>query len=656
MIDEFDGEDLSIDDELEAREKRLVFRVQFHLQTFWRNIYNILTWNVVASRHINDEKIIKFSRKKILLEKTRIDSKGNPIIDEHDIYCFEIFDCFKIIEHENFENNEYLCSIQVNEKSDMLQIKKNKRDLKQFFDESSFVAKSANLTKLFFIIFDEYLNVRRPERVKVSKVLGFTKENGWTLPPKFELEESSEIQTEIIKRIKEALWQPPRDVKKKFQDFYTAIFVEHKDICFAYTFCAPFFYALKDKSNLVPFLIFLSAENDTAKTQMAGILTTFIFNHQPLLTSANCQSLSRFGDYFTATTFPLAIDEVNALKDTHLDILKSISTAEVYNTKKRADQSIKTHKPYQCPAILTCNSLPEIFSDPALLSRTLIVKFDQKPTKLQREDYHNTKKELKPGEIFAFFYHQTRELTYDDMLKMYEETDTLPELELLNDPRSKTIYRLLSIGKILCKRVFDIDLDISKIGSLLDEKRSYSQTEDILQAFNSYITLQYQKHYENQRDFSVKAQFFFRPNKTKSDVVITALNRREMAKLWHLDNISHDMLKSVLKDDYKVHESDVHKFEKKTIRGLRVQVPLSFFNDTLGADAQPETQQPLELEDLTTQLHQFFEANPMGEFPLTELEAKFARYKPTQVRKAVKYLYERRGAIYEPEEKVYKKL
>jgi len=569
---EFDGESLETGDKSNnSMEELKLIRTKHKLIL---TLYNLLLPKITAKREINDDKTLIMNPKGIYIEEDVIKLDAD-MVKKTEIYAYELFDCYRIIEHENFENNEFLCIIRINKKSPLLTVKKNKKDLKRFLDENCFVAKSVNVTKLFYIIFDEYLNIRTPERVKVSKVLGFTKENGWTLPPMFELEESSEIQTQIIKNIKEVIQLPLGDVKEKFKLLHESIFVKYKDVCFAYAFIAPFFHALKSATNLVPFLIFLSAENDTAKTQMAKILTTFIYNHQTLLTSANCQSISRFGDYFTATTFPLAIDEVNMLKDTHIDILKSISTAEVYNTKKRADQSIKTHKPYQCSAILTCNSLPEIFSDPALLSRTLIIKFDEKPTNFQRECYYNTKKLFRPGEIFAFFYKRTRALTYEHLLKIYENTATLSELDQITDPRAKTIYRLLYMGKILCKRVFDIELDISAAINIIEEKQAYSQREDILQAFNSYILLQYQKHFEGKRDFSVKAQFLFRPNRTKADVIITSLNRKEMAKAWQLSNISHDMLKNVLKEHYKIHDSKTHKFEKRTVRGLRVEVPLS---------------------------------------------------------------------------------
>ncbi|MHA1144258.1 MAG: hypothetical protein ACTSRW_05930 [Candidatus Helarchaeota archaeon] len=651
--DLFDGEDISLSkEELEKIEKRRRIKIQVYLGAFFTKLMEILKfrfWEVEFKK--NEQETLIFEPTGFFLER-KIEKNGEILRTKNEIYMFEFFDCYRIIEYDDYENNEFICHIQIDEKRPLLNLRKSKQELRKFLDENCFVGKTYTLARLFPKIFERYLAVRRPESIKISKVIGFTREYGWALPPSFIPEESSEIQSKIYKKMFEIMrMRTTETVKNKFKMLYNAISVEYKDICFAWAFSAPFFYALKPISYIVPYLIFISSEHNTGKTQMANLLTGFIYNGMEMLSSSNMKSDSRFADYFTVGTFPIAIDEIQDFQAEHIDKLKAAATSEIFNTKKRVDQKIRTDKPYQCASIFTCNSLPQSFSDPTFLSRCILIRFDKKFSDREQKEYQNAKSKIRPGEIFNYFYHKTRDLKYADIEKIFYDAENLNGLK----GRDATIFRLLNIGRVLIKKVFDIELNISEnFQDILDERVAYSWDNQIFESFISYISLQYGKISDcdsHGRYSCLKAEFLYKLKTTGIECIIQAINRAEMKNIFLRDrDISHDDLKRILRDrGFKVSKSDTHRWDVGRRRGIRVFIPFNVFNDVYD-----EIRDSNEEDGIKKKVFDIIKKH--GPIRVRKINELLQGEDINKILTALKILYEKDGIIYQPKKDVYEAL
>lgn len=313
-----------------------------------------------------------------------------------------------------------------------------------------------------------YLTKKELEIKKIHNKCGFTKK-GWILPHEKKIKASVEIHAVFQERLKKlGDISLKDDFLERFTAFIDAITVDHRDILLAYGMVAPFFYVLKDYTDLTPYLALYSDKNTTGKSEAADLISYFFWGHTPVLGTTEWNSVSRARDYLSSCTFPVVIDEASTLKDKIVDLVKSTATSQMSGQAKNTDQSFKLYREYQSSIIYTFNTAPGFFDDAPYLSRGLILELWRELTKGEKEQYKKAKEHLERGEIGKYIVEKMRGYTKQDLIKKLKEIKSVDGLSI----RQQEIYNLIHLGKILFKEVFGMELDLSELpNQLLDTAR-----------------------------------------------------------------------------------------------------------------------------------------------------------------------------------------
>lgn len=311
-------------------------------------------------------------------------------------------------------------------------------------------------------------------RILVVPVMGFT-EDGWRLPPDFHVNASTGTQQKIRSNI-EAMTCLPCDAETpvKVKALYNAIASKDKDIVFSIGTVFPFLYALRSKLDLMPWFALGSLTGGTGKSSLGKLITHFWWNNHdasdkkvPVLNKDNLRSDSRAGEYLTASTFPVVVDDCEDLEDNVKSVLKTYFTQETTFMRKDKDQSVKIDKTYCAPVMFTWNKPPSMVLEQAFLTRGLFIPVNDRMNQETLAAFKAAYDRIRPGEIGRAVYEATRDWTLETLLELYESIVVrgFDGQQL----RAKTIVKLIHLGALLCERFFGFKLDVSRLSDLLNE-------------------------------------------------------------------------------------------------------------------------------------------------------------------------------------------
>jgi hypothetical protein len=331
--------------------------------------------------------------------------------------------------------------------------------------------KKALLTSLLNMYIDWGLENGVIKKVEATDILGFTPENGWVLPDKNYFNGGSDLRDLFEVGLKKTLEikADPEQAKKWMKQIYEATSIQYKDYMFAYFMYAPFAYALRRVLRVLAFLS-LGGEAEIGKSAIEEFGSVKLWGHcTATIGSSIAKSDARVDALFTATTFPIFMDDSADLRPQLLGLMKRYTTVEEMIGKMNPDQTLKYMAMYCTPIMFSHNNLPGIYDDPPMRQR-IITLFPEYITKTP--NWNNIYNQIPNGYLGKYIIDISRNMTFQDLVDIL---NTIEVPECFNDKegrahkgRSKVLYKAIKLGCILMKKWFDIDLNIDEFPKLID--------------------------------------------------------------------------------------------------------------------------------------------------------------------------------------------
>jgi len=296
--------------------------------------------------------------------------------------------------------------------------------IKRIQTKANVLSKYRNLILKFM---DMYIQNENIEEFQIADTLGFVKK--WQMPDNCNFVAGNDFRREVEKRLlrlckianaKDFDW---KRAKEWFRSLYFLTGIEHKDYIFAYHCIAPFLFALREKTKLIPFLA-LGGEGNTGKTAIEEFGTIKMWGQvEEMIGSDIMDKLPRVQGMFTASTFPLSIDDCSDLKPFLISLFKRYTTTPVRVKKLKPDLSLKMDAEYCTPVEMTYNDPPVLYDDPQYRQRTLVLHVGMGES--NNSEWVDCYNEILPQHIGAYIYKITKNMTYDELVDIYEKQDDL---------------------------------------------------------------------------------------------------------------------------------------------------------------------------------------------------------------------------------------
>jgi len=314
--------------------------------------------------------------------------------------------------------------------------------------------------------------------IPVKHVLGFSKIDGegWILPQteldengnsKFTITTHTDMQKETLDRARKMIKnydiKESEEIKKTLKRFVEITDVDKTKLAIILGWCtsAPFISAFKRRFDIFPLLI-LIGKQITGKSSLLGFFTkSFYKAYDSIYTPEIFKSSSRREDVISMSTFPIFIDEIEALDDYAINMLKVHTTNEGSFVRKRKDQSVMK-KPYQASVCMACNDFPKGFDDSAINTKIIVLKFGDKDIINENREWLDLRRKLKREKMFSFVFERTKKWDYYDFEDYIE--DLIREYGL-NDLKGESLdsrlfnnFIVVSFGIKLWEELFGFNL------------------------------------------------------------------------------------------------------------------------------------------------------------------------------------------------------
>jgi len=389
--------------------------------------------------------------------------------------------------------------------------------IKKIKSKTNVLKKYVNLITKFI---DMYVQNEYIEEYKVADVLGFV--DGWQMPDSCYFVAGNDFRRDVEKRLLKlcdlANSKDFDDEKAKnyFRRLYFLTGIDYKDYIFAYHCVAPFLFALRKKTKMMPFLA-LGGVGYTGKTSIEEFGTIKMWgNTHEMIGSDIMDKLPRVQGMFTASTFPVSIDDCSDLKPFLISLFKRYTTTPVRVKKLRPDLSLKMDSEYCTPVEMTFNDPPVLFDDPQFRQRTLVLEIGYGES--DNQEWIDLFNEIPPQYIGAYIYRKTRNMSYDDLIEIFDKQDGLGI-----KGRGEFIAKILGVGVYFAKDWFDIDLNIAELPIKIIET---------LKVGNEMIVDLIKEQIRQGTEFKLtKDGVFENPNK-KSWVINRVLRHKYKKKKW----------------------------------------------------------------------------------------------------------------------------
>jgi predicted RNA-binding Zn-ribbon protein involved in translation (DUF1610 family) len=318
-----------------------------------------------------------------------------------------------------------------------------------------------------------YLSEFQDESEKITEVMGFTSK-GWRLPTNSLYIIQDQKGLEIYKNLKENLnekYDIPK-IKRDFKLLYEKTGMIHKDQQFQWGLISPFLYVFREIGGIMPGNA-LQGPPQTGKSRILEMIMTRWYGHlKKVISAGTLKSASRLEGWLASSTFPIVIDECTNGPEWIVDILKSYLTVDSDMERKGAGAGgqFATMVKALCAALaLDCNDPPSWFSEDAFLERVALDLIDSCD---QQEGWFDARDAIPVGGVLAVLYEFTKDWT-SDTLKAIIKTLDIPEtlVSQRKDSRRKYIYIAYALGAYLCKKIFDIDTDLTHVIEIINRTR-----------------------------------------------------------------------------------------------------------------------------------------------------------------------------------------
>jgi len=336
-------------------------------------------------------------------------------------------------------------------------------DLKQMRDTMADYCMLANSYRAKFgPLIQQYTKLHDIPEIEYSPICGFTKD-GWRLPGEYFINWTS-VQEEIRENIEEmlALNTNKQDAKKHARLLYDSMSAKDKDIDLAWGTIAPFLYALRQPLELMVFLSIGHVSGDTGKTAEARIICNWLWNTlgENVISPDQIESKSRSGEYFSACTFPMIIDDCQNLSKECISEIKVYHTNESHFERKNKEQKREIYKSLCAPLCFTWNEIPQLLDDGSFLTRGIHHPLNKEFTTEEINKYDTAKTTIPRGYLGRYIIKYTKDWTLDTIFKKYKTIKNVPKF--LKTNRQQKIYKLLQLGAKIFYKIFDITLNLDK--------------------------------------------------------------------------------------------------------------------------------------------------------------------------------------------------
>ena len=175
------------------------------------------------------------------------------------------------------------------------------------------------------------------------------------------------------------------EVRDAWERVYRAISVDvrYRDLLVALGAAAPFFSVVRDFRGLMPAVMASGSEGGTGKTSLMKFTTIQFWGcARDAEAASNFNTESASGDYLSACTFPILVDEVGDLnKKVKEDIKSYLTSGTDYARKLSVTEQLRRNR--RAPLFVTANSSPAWMEEAAFITRILVLPFTKQ---LARDD------------------------------------------------------------------------------------------------------------------------------------------------------------------------------------------------------------------------------------------------------------------------------
>ncbi|WP_167911435.1 bifunctional DNA primase/polymerase [Thermococcus sp. 21S7] len=143
----------------------------------------------------------------------------------------------------------------------------------------------------------------------------------------------------------------------------------------AYMGIAGFLSAIIDLTGIKPALLFLGRTAGTGKSHIAQFIAVNAYGSYVWESSAY-RSDFRFDELFSASTFPVLLDDIHEYNSKKLADLKAILTSNAKSFRGRGIASVKLYELTAVPVFTANELVPEFENDTALMDRLIILELN----------------------------------------------------------------------------------------------------------------------------------------------------------------------------------------------------------------------------------------------------------------------------------------
>ncbi|MEX2758106.1 MAG: bifunctional DNA primase/polymerase [Candidatus Sigynarchaeota archaeon] len=330
----------------------------------------------------------------------------------------------------------------------------------------------------FSWMFNEVVRQRRPPRYIEAAYCGFTRD-GWILPgdQKHRVRFDGAVQEKMRPFFEQLMAMAPDETAaRRFMSLAVAnIHIDHKFQFLANAVITPFMHALVEITQFMPIVAAWSFLPHSGKTSMMHFCMYHVWGvpSDKFLKPDTVNSESRFGDYYTLSTFGMLIDDAQDLNQRIQGTMKTMCTGVADHQRKRVDQSLAIDRPLVSPVRMTYNRRPMMFAEPADLDRLFEIAVHTQMTPDDFQLWNQLLQAVRPGVIGRYIIERTKGWTLADLAARYARIEDMSDN---NNPRSNTIYKLQIMGAELLVELFGLAIDMDAFKTELVELIESSKT------------------------------------------------------------------------------------------------------------------------------------------------------------------------------------
>jgi len=340
-------------------------------------------------------------------------------------------------------------------------------------------------------------------------ILGF--DNGWVLPF---LEDKNDykilVYTDVQKRtfdncrylIKDYSAEEKVLIRRKLKTFIDTTQMRRDKLIIIIGWCmtAPFKLALLNYFNFFPGLL-LIGDRQSGKTVIGSFYGIHWFGAwKHYLSGGSIKTEARCEDFMATSSFPLHFDELEFVKYSIIEILKSTLTG-IHDYIRKISVLEEICKPEIAPFLISTNEAPKPFLDPALNSKMVSLNFGSDEVVKDDQDWITLLNELKKEKLFSFTYNLSKDWKDKDIFKLVEEIEKDVGIKADNSRLKKKVC-VVKLGLRLFNMMFDINLE-NELNIDLLKKSERVIVKPLLDKFLQFCrkAINYEDDYEESKDY-----------------------------------------------------------------------------------------------------------------------------------------------------------